>query len=583
MHQKELLAKKTTTMIVSVLLVWYWMYSWGEASDLGIVFTTHQQPAELQKTKESNSMTSINVFTTNENSKRSTWNVPEQFNTSPSSLQAVSATSGGAALVSIAASGSDASLKSGSAIIFDTPQSNYSISVDNSGRVTVGSNSWTGAEFLVFSGAQTVDGASNGSPYSQIVMLETGSSATLARIYQAGFGRMPDLPGLQAWKDVVAKGSVTMSGAANNFLHSGEWASSVTLGKAHGPIDSMTTGDFVLALYGNVLGRNPLDTGDTAGYNSWVNALNAGQVDRANALINMANSTEEITHSSSWLIDPLTQPPAASSVTPANFILQPVNSGSTVYLSAVAQDSSLTATGVTSPDWSATSGSRLNKVTSSTAEYSTNVSNITINASDYVNWIMVGGSNDTVNIGDAGMTSGLVMFFANSETVNINHPAGTNFRIKILSSSLDGTSNRFYGNTLNEAGNITVSGYQPGLDALVTPLISGSPYAVSVSSAASASPSFGKNVVINLGALGDSSAATAASALAAGYHPTGAKMEVATVIDQVGSDTYVWSWVGNPTMNVVAPQTITQSELTLGMKLIGVSVNSMTSADFIAN
>lgn len=80
------------------------------------------------------------------------------------------------------------------------------------------------------------------------------------RIYKAAFNREPDEPGLGYWVSQMDDG-MDMVEVAARFIDSPEFRS------LYG--SNPTNGQFVTAVYSNVLGRNP----DASGYEYWINQL----------------------------------------------------------------------------------------------------------------------------------------------------------------------------------------------------------------------------------------------------------------------------------------------------------------------
>lgn len=119
------------------------------------------------------------------------------------------------------------------------------------------------------------------------VFVATSEQANIARLYSAAFNRAPDSGGLNYWEDQYASLPVSakaqgagLRGIAANFVNSAEFK------QIYG---NPTDGQFMTALYQNVLGRTP----DPAGLNYWLTDLAAGD-SRAAVLMGFAVSTENI-------------------------------------------------------------------------------------------------------------------------------------------------------------------------------------------------------------------------------------------------------------------------------------------------
>lgn len=104
-------------------------------------------------------------------------------------------------------------------------------------------------------------------------------AAQVVRLYQAAFGRIPDQAGLNTWTANLQKGE-QLSVLADGFIGSAEFIA------RYGSNPSTAT--FVELLYANALGR-PADPAGAAG---WVNAIDAGSISRAEALVSFSESVE---------------------------------------------------------------------------------------------------------------------------------------------------------------------------------------------------------------------------------------------------------------------------------------------------
>lgn len=102
------------------------------------------------------------------------------------------------------------------------------------------------------------------------------------RIYQAAFDRAPDLAGLGYWIDRMDRGD-SLQVLAEGFIGSEEFAETYGTLSADG---------FIIALYGNVLDREP----DQGGRDYWINVLSGddGIAARANVLAQFSESKENV-------------------------------------------------------------------------------------------------------------------------------------------------------------------------------------------------------------------------------------------------------------------------------------------------
>ncbi len=106
-----------------------------------------------------------------------------------------------------------------------------------------------------------------------------GTAGQAYRLYQAAFGRKPDLEGLGYWIKDMDKGS-SLTTVAAGFFQSAEFQ------KLYGANPSTTT--LITNFYQNVLHRAP----DQAGFDYWNNQLSKGQITAAGALASFCESTE---------------------------------------------------------------------------------------------------------------------------------------------------------------------------------------------------------------------------------------------------------------------------------------------------
>lgn len=106
-----------------------------------------------------------------------------------------------------------------------------------------------------------------------------GAAGQAYRLYQAAFGRKPDLAGLGYWIDRMDHG-VSLTQVAAGFFQSAEFQ------KLYGSFPSTAT--LITNFYQNVLHRAP----DQAGFDYWSNQINRGQITPAGALASFCESTE---------------------------------------------------------------------------------------------------------------------------------------------------------------------------------------------------------------------------------------------------------------------------------------------------
>ncbi|WP_296943590.1 Ig-like domain-containing protein [uncultured Massilia sp.] len=117
---------------------------------------------------------------------------------------------------------------------------------------------------------------------AELAFLAAGQGALtdIALLYQAAFGRAPDVGGLN---DFLAHG-VGAADLARAFAASAEWSAA--------GLGTLSDADFVQRLYGDVLDR----AGDSAGMAFWTGKLGEGAVSRADVLLALALSDEHRGH-----------------------------------------------------------------------------------------------------------------------------------------------------------------------------------------------------------------------------------------------------------------------------------------------
>lgn len=117
--------------------------------------------------------------------------------------------------------------------------------------------------------------------------LSVEAAQRVAYIYEAGLDRMADLPGVNFWISAREMG-LSERGLAQSFLFSTEFTAAVG-----GPVDSLSDMELVEQLYLNVLDR----PGETRGVAFWTSVLGQPGYDRADLLIDFAESAENVTNS----------------------------------------------------------------------------------------------------------------------------------------------------------------------------------------------------------------------------------------------------------------------------------------------
>lgn len=108
------------------------------------------------------------------------------------------------------------------------------------------------------------------------------------RLYKAAFDRAPDTEGLGFWIKQLDNGASLVHDAAQGFINSVEFA------KMYGT--NPTDETFITLLYDHVLHR----AAEGDGYQFWLHSLDVG-VSRAQVLVDFANSTENISQTSTLI------------------------------------------------------------------------------------------------------------------------------------------------------------------------------------------------------------------------------------------------------------------------------------------
>ena len=120
--------------------------------------------------------------------------------------------------------------------------------------------------------------------FVNVSTLTESDMLAFCELYVAYFNRAPDATGLLFWGSQLADG-MSMIDIARQFYTSSE------TNLLYDGIEN--AGDFVTAVYSNVLGRDP----DTDGLEYWVNALDSETVDQASFILSMIDGAKAATGS----------------------------------------------------------------------------------------------------------------------------------------------------------------------------------------------------------------------------------------------------------------------------------------------
>ena len=490
----------------------------------------------------------------------------------------------------------------------------YSLLVDTSGNVTLTDNNTsqsqivTGANYLVFDGgAQNPNGS-----YQSIYFIESGTNAQVAAMYNAAFQRQPDLPGLEFYAKPIANGSMTLHQAADYFLASPEFAKDYPALTA--PADNGGPNDqaFITELYGQILHRTP--TGSEVTY--YVDALQgtltnaSGQhipaCDRAQLLIYFSVSPENQSDISSWLINPANGAVSLGAM--------PTQVANTDLATEVASGTINTADFANVPQTAIIGGNGVNI----NGMYSQGLNNpnapqiyvgqsgLTIDLSAQYYDAMVAASNVTVNgVATGGSEidvwntpsvmsgAGLVPAMAGSGTVNL---FGNDNWIDIYGKATAAATtvvNGWNSTDVFSGLNSSVPGPQAGHsfatlmaenDGIVYQGNPGSPINGATLGAQNSGSWFGGHqIAINVGAIADDSASTMVVAANQVY-----KVGDVGTVNQPSSETafffgqdpqgntMVYYWHGDS----AHAGTISASDLTGAVELVGIHASSLISANF---
>ena len=484
-------------------------------------------------------------------------------------------------IASVGAGASTVALGSGyNAVIIDGAHSttaatggapdSFSFNVQSNGTVTLLDNNTgnseqiTGASYLIFNGAASNPDGS----FQSIYFVEGSTNAYVTALYNAAFLRQPDLAGLEYYAAPLATGALSLHQAATFFLNSPEFLSDYPTAAAApdngGPHDQA----YITTLYQNVLNRTPA----AFELSYYANVLATGVEDRATLLINFAQSPENQSNISNFLVNTNNGAFADSTaLLSASVVAADVTSGGVLNTSVIDPTtigSGVTVNGITISAGAVTLSSA---APTETVDLSATIANATIaNSGSTVldsaanSVITVTGSNTALSLGHGGV-----------DTVNL----------------LGGT-------------NTSISGFSPGSGTTLTVANSHSAAAVQIldgSQAPVSSLDFttGVNYVVNVGNVGSGSAAAVATAANAAYtvsdfNGTTTPGEHLTFMGLTSGGNTVLYFFGATTgvANGIVPTATLQSsadinhnhlvdanEITLVATLVGVAPSALSAAD----
>ncbi len=188
---------------------------------------------------------------------------------------------------------------------------NYAFSVNTGGGVTIldentgNTQTVTGAAYIVFDAAFR----NSDNSYQSIYFVAGGSDAQIAALYNAAFGRQPDLPGLEYYGVRIANGQMDLHQAAVYFLASPEFKTDYPALTAAADNGGPNDQAFITELYGNILHRTPTAAEVAYFVDALQGTLTTGTgapiaaADRAQLLVYFAESPENQKDISGWLIN----------------------------------------------------------------------------------------------------------------------------------------------------------------------------------------------------------------------------------------------------------------------------------------
>ena len=164
--------------------------------------------------------------------------------------------------------------------VYMNDMSNYGLTISN-GSIVIedrsggdGVDTLNSIEILEFGGS-----VFELSRFTNVSSLTEADMLAFCELYVAYFNRAPDSTGLLFWGSALADG-MSMNDIARLFFDQPETQA------LYG--GSSSTGDFVTAVYSNILGRTP----DTVGFDYWTDILDSGAVERSEFILAMIDGAK---------------------------------------------------------------------------------------------------------------------------------------------------------------------------------------------------------------------------------------------------------------------------------------------------
>jgi len=309
----------------------------------------------------------------------------------------------------------------------------YSLLVNSSGAVSLTDNNTgnseaiSGASYILFDGAATTTTGA----YQSIYLIETGVAAQIAAMYNAAFGRVPDLAGLEFYIDQYGTAVLPdLHTAATYFMGSAEFKALYpalqTTSDDGGPNDQA----FIAELYGNILHRTPT----AAEVNYYVEALQGTLTTSSGAAIPAAdratlleyfsaspeNQADIAASNGGWLINPANGTVnLGAPLSAAELVSEGVSTGTinTALIGTVNSSTYASSGGITIEGQGSTEAVGLPAAAN---EVSVSVNNITITLSTNINTALASGTGEVVYGSQSG-SSTFIFGDAVPVSANINN------------------------------------------------------------------------------------------------------------------------------------------------------------------
>ena len=169
--------------------------------------------------------------------------------------------------------------------VYTSDMSNYGLSITN-GTIVIedrsggdGTDTLNSIEILEFA-----DVSFEVARFTNVSTLTDADMLAFCELYVAYFNRAPDSTGLLFWGSALAEG-MSMNEIARQFFDQPETQA------LYG--GSASSGDFVTAVYSNILGRAP----DASGFSYWTDILDSGAVERSEFILAMIDGAKAATGS----------------------------------------------------------------------------------------------------------------------------------------------------------------------------------------------------------------------------------------------------------------------------------------------